>query len=121
MTGDLYWHVNVEVTPANASVFRVSNRSAAPLSRTVWVAGELSLRQGGGLHLVSSKDRRLGNQALVLRVPARLSASDGVATGSGRCFSREVLLWHHGTQVRVLMSKAGAREMLSAVTDRERY
>jgi hypothetical protein len=85
------------------------------------VPGTLSLRQGGRLHLISSKDRRLGNQIMVLRVPARLSASDGVAESSGRLFSREIPLWHRGTNVLVLMSKVWERVMLAAVGEREEH
>jgi hypothetical protein len=120
VTSDLQWHVNVEITPANATVFRMDGRPMAPLSRTLWVSGQLSLRDGGGLHLLSRTDRRLGDHPLVLRVPARLSASDGVAEGSSRLCSSEIQLWRRGTRVRLLMSKAPARDMLAAVRALER-
>jgi hypothetical protein len=119
MADDLQWRVNIEITPANASALRLDNRTAAPLSRTVWIVGTLSLRQGGRLHLVGDRDDRLGGQSAVLRVSARQSVSDGVAGGTERLLYREILFWRQGAMVRVLMWKRQVRELFAAIGYRE--
>ncbi|MFI7547451.1 hypothetical protein [Actinoplanes sp. NPDC049599] len=118
MATDLQWHVTVEITPTNASVFRCGNATAAPLPNAIWVSGVLSLRQGAGLHFISRKDRRLGKQIMVLRVSPQLSASNGVVELSKRFFYCEISFWRHGTPVRGRMSNAAAREMFAAIRDR---
>jgi hypothetical protein len=117
MTSDPQWHVNVEITPENASAFRLDKRVAARLSRAVWVGGVLSLRQAGRLHLVTGKDDRLGVLSLV--VSARSSVSDGIAGGTRYWFHREVQLWRRSKMIRLIMFKPRARELFTAIGYRE--
>jgi len=109
MITDLLWNVTAEITPANAPAFRLDREFG-----TVWIKGTLSVGHDV-VDFVGGRDRRLGEQTVVLRVPARLSATEGIARGSQRFFHHEILLLHRGMQLRIRMSSAQARQLLAAV------
>jgi hypothetical protein len=115
MTDDFEWRVAVEITPTNAAAFRARDDARASLSRAIWVRGKLRLRQPGGLHFISDKDRSRGDlSVVVLRVPARVSLVDGYAYAG-----RTISLWYRGFPISVQMGASAAREMLAALGHRK--
>jgi hypothetical protein len=111
MSADLQCRVKIYISPTNASVFRTSGRAAVAPSKPEWVTGTLSLRSGTLLDLTISKNRRLGNQVMMLRVPAKESATDGFAELGRSFFHREIQLARRGMPVRVRLSETQLRAL----------